>query len=338
MLLCQDDGHSGLWGELPFTFLNTNLFEASGLAIEMFIIGDAPPEATAGHLHGAEVQAPVAGPSVADSKPHPGPVVLTLGTRHRQALRNALETLETKNAQEHSAGVRPGAQKDETALPQLIDVEDAETGQTWRADISRALQRWGPGQGSLRSWTLAPLPVHQLMEALYHLGPGIWVTLPGVSPVPWRRPVGRKITAVDALHWLEDHGFDPPAELLTLPEAKLLNPVPATPPGEAEPSAGRVPAPPPPASGVQAPPRAKGKRINERMLATIQSHEEAVYWSARRWSKQLKCTHSTILDTPTWKKVCRPARERERLSRGHRLRGPKRRRAKGDNDISTEGE
>jgi hypothetical protein len=65
----------------------------------------------------------------------------------------------------------------------------------------------------------------------------------------------------------------------------------------------------------------KGKRINERMLTVIQDDPEAMYWSAKHWAEHLCCNKSTVLETKTWRNVCKPARERERLARGHRLRG-----------------
>jgi hypothetical protein len=71
-------------------------------------------------------------------------------------------------------------------------------------------------------------------------------------------------------------------------------------------------------------PAAKGKRIDERMLATIRDNQEAMYWSGNQWAEQLDCAKSTVVESRKWKTVCLPARERERLARGHRLRGQKR--------------
>jgi hypothetical protein len=69
----------------------------------------------------------------------------------------------------------------------------------------------------------------------------------------------------------------------------------------------------------------KGKRIDERMLATIRDDSEAMYWSSNRWAGRLRCAASTVKESRTWKAVCMPARERERLARGKRLRGPRKR-------------
>jgi hypothetical protein len=71
----------------------------------------------------------------------------------------------------------------------------------------------------------------------------------------------------------------------------------------------------------------KGKRIDERMLAAIRDEAEAVYWSAKEWAEEhLHCAKSTIVESRTWKQICMPARERERLARGKRLRGPRKKR------------
>jgi hypothetical protein len=71
--------------------------------------------------------------------------------------------------------------------------------------------------------------------------------------------------------------------------------------------------------------KAKGKRIDERMLATIRDDNEALYWSSNKWHEHLKCAPSTVKESRTWKKVCLPAREEERNRRGRRLRGPRKR-------------
>jgi hypothetical protein len=69
---------------------------------------------------------------------------------------------------------------------------------------------------------------------------------------------------------------------------------------------------------------ARGKWINERMLAKIQKEPEALYWSANMWANHLNCAASTVKESITWKKVCLPAREEERnCRRGRRLRGPR---------------
>jgi hypothetical protein len=74
------------------------------------------------------------------------------------------------------------------------------------------------------------------------------------------------------------------------------------------------------------PPRAKGKRINERMLAKIQADRESLYWSSNVWKDHLSCAASTVKGSKTWKTVCLPAREEARRRRhGRRLRGPRKR-------------
>jgi hypothetical protein len=65
---------------------------------------------------------------------------------------------------------------------------------------------------------------------------------------------------------------------------------------------------------------AKGKHVDERMLSGIRDNAEALYWSSKQWADNLGCSKSTVIDSPTWKQTCKPARERERLSRGKRLR------------------
>jgi hypothetical protein len=76
----------------------------------------------------------------------------------------------------------------------------------------------------------------------------------------------------------------------------------------------------------------KGKRIDEKMLATIRDNPEAIYWSSGKWKIHLKCAKSTVVGTQTWKTNCKCARERERLARGYRLRGSGKRSAKTRND------
>jgi hypothetical protein len=43
----------------------------------------------------------------------------------------------------------------------------------------------------------------------------------------------------------------------------------------------------------------KGKRIDERMLATIRDNSEAVYRSGNEWADSLRCAKSTVLETQT---------------------------------------
>lgn len=71
--------------------------------------------------------------------------------------------------------------------------------------------------------------------------------------------------------------------------------------------------------------KAKGKRIDERMLAAIRDNKEALYWSSNAWKTHLDCAASTVKESRTWKTVCLPAREEERNRRGHRLRGRRKR-------------
>jgi hypothetical protein len=68
------------------------------------------------------------------------------------------------------------------------------------------------------------------------------------------------------------------------------------------------------------PQKTKGKGIDERMLATIRDDSELIYLSSHQWAMRFGCSHSTVLGTKTWKQSCKPARERDRLARGKRLR------------------
>jgi hypothetical protein len=90
--------------------------------------------------------------------------------------------------------------------------------------------------------------------------------------------------------------------------------------GPAEESAADA-TPPPPAK--QAAKKTKGKRIDERMLAAIRDNPQSMYWSAATWKTNLHCSKSTVIESKTWQQTCRPARERERLARGKRLRTKK---------------
>jgi hypothetical protein len=65
---------------------------------------------------------------------------------------------------------------------------------------------------------------------------------------------------------------------------------------------------------------AKGKRVDERMLAAIRDNQEAIYWSSSQWAENLKCSPSTVKESKTWKQTCSSARERARLASGRRLR------------------
>jgi hypothetical protein len=82
-----------------------------------------------------------------------------------------------------------------------------------------------------------------------------------------------------------------------------------------------VPNKPPKVANVR---QKEGAGINARMLAKIQVDTEAMYWSINQWVDYLGCSKSTVAGTDTWKKVCLPARERERLARGKRHRKPRR--------------
>ena len=62
----------------------------------------------------------------------------------------------------------------------------------------------------------------------------------------------------------------------------------------------------------------ESNQIDARMLATIRDDPEAVYRSLNEWAEQLTCAKSMVAACRTWKTVCRPATERERLSRGRR--------------------
>lgn len=85
------------------------------------------------------------------------------------------------------------------------------------------------------------------------------------------------------------------AEMLVAPSSNTLKDSTTPPPGE--------------------PKKVKGRGINERMLAMIQSDPQSLYWSARKWAEALDCSESTIAGTPTWKKTCKAAKERQRIER-----------------------
>jgi hypothetical protein len=67
----------------------------------------------------------------------------------------------------------------------------------------------------------------------------------------------------------------------------------------------------------------KGKHIDERMLAAIRDDPERIYWSSPAWADYLDCGKTTVIESRTWRETCAPARARERLARGKRLRKKK---------------
>jgi hypothetical protein len=86
-------------------------------------------------------------------------------------------------------------------------------------------------------------------------------------------------------------------------------------PGSAERPTCATPTPPGPL-----PANTKGKLIDPRMLAQLRDNTESRYWSSQQWADNLSCGKSTVIGTKTWQTICKPARERERLARGKRLR------------------
>jgi hypothetical protein len=50
-------------------------------------------------------------------------------------------------------------------------------------------------------------------------------------------------------------------------------------------------------------PETKGKRINERILATVQQNPDSVGWTIREWATHLGCSISTIQATRAWEMV-----------------------------------
>jgi hypothetical protein len=97
-------------------------------------------------------------------------------------------------------------------------------------------------------------------------------------------------------------------------EAELLDTATQQPAGDSQPPA------PEPRVAEKPAKQAKGKHIDERMLAALRDKPESLYWSANQWKDHLHCSKSTVIDSKTWKQTCKPARERERLARGKRLR------------------
>jgi hypothetical protein len=83
------------------------------------------------------------------------------------------------------------------------------------------------------------------------------------------------------------------------------------------------PSPTPPAEQAAQTAKAKGKRVDERMLAAIRDNSERMYWSGKQWADALDCAKSTVIESPTWKQTCAPARERARRATGKRIRKKK---------------
>jgi hypothetical protein len=50
-------------------------------------------------------------------------------------------------------------------------------------------------------------------------------------------------------------------------------------------------------------PETKGKRINERILATVQQNPDSVGWAIREWATHLGCSISTIQATRAWEMI-----------------------------------
>jgi hypothetical protein len=69
--------------------------------------------------------------------------------------------------------------------------------------------------------------------------------------------------------------------------------------------------------------RGRGKKVNARMLETIQSRPEAIGWNCRQWAQHLKCGRSSVVETSTWQDL-KMGRERNRAERvKDRRRKPK---------------
>lgn len=79
--------------------------------------------------------------------------------------------------------------------------------------------------------------------------------------------------------------------------------------------------------------KGKGKNVNARMLDAIQDDPEKIYLSSKQWADLIGCSKSVIIDSLTWKTVCKPARDREALSRGKRLRGARKAGRKNGKEI-----
>jgi hypothetical protein len=88
--------------------------------------------------------------------------------------------------------------------------------------------------------------------------------------------------------------------------------------------AGRPPEPPRrPVAGAGTGKGAKGKLVNERMLATIKKDPGSISWSAQEWADHLKCGKATVVESQTWKDTVRAARaieKAERITRRRKLR------------------
>ena len=68
---------------------------------------------------------------------------------------------------------------------------------------------------------------------------------------------------------------------------------------------------------TQEPPSPLGQKasVNSRMLEAVQTRlAEVSGWTAKQWSELLKCSPSTVVETPTWKDLSM-VRQRQRAER-----------------------
>ncbi|MCI0642089.1 MAG: hypothetical protein L0Y72_09975 [Gemmataceae bacterium] len=72
----------------------------------------------------------------------------------------------------------------------------------------------------------------------------------------------------------------------------------------------------------------KGKLINERMAARLMENPECVWWTVEYWAKSLKCSKSTVNESPAWDKIMtmRKLREAEKATKHNNYKPIDRRR------------
>jgi hypothetical protein len=70
-------------------------------------------------------------------------------------------------------------------------------------------------------------------------------------------------------------------------------------------------------------PRAKKATVNARMIDALQSHPEAIGWTAKKWSQHLRCSPAAIVATNAWKSM-KLDREKGRAERAKDRRRRKR--------------
>jgi hypothetical protein len=123
-------------------------------------------------------------------------------------------------------------------------------------------------------------------EVLYRLPNGEWVWCSLLSLDPFR---GRRMSAAQAVEWLDRNGYDPPADLLHLPEADCLNYAPATPPSPPA-------VPETPGGRQEPPPPEEPDSVTERYVTL--DHMAAMVSRSKRTLEKLKTRRKNPLPGP----------------------------------------